>query len=60
MMLYLLAILEHVWTISSKAERMQVVSMALEHEKESLRTEDEFMAQHLRKEGYKVIGPPKR
>lgn len=35
-------------------DRADMLNLAVQHEKEAMAREDEFMAQHLRNEGYKV------
>lgn len=43
--------------VSKKADRLELIQMAIQHEKESLRDEDNMMAEHLRREGY-LVKPP--
>lgn len=46
-----------VTAVSKEADRLELIQMAIQHEKESLRDEDNMMAEHLRREGY-LVKPP--
>lgn len=49
----LLLLIKYIFT-STQDDRNEMIRLALKHEKDAMAKEDEFMAEHLRREGYRV------